>query len=50
MKTACFILAALLSTQAYAQKISASDIGGVFNGVLHALAEPAFEPLTESET
>src|SRR2546430_7829860 len=32
MKTACFILAALLSTQAYAQKISASDIGGVVSG------------------
>jgi streptogramin lyase len=32
MKTACFILAALLSTQAYAQKIGASDIGGVVTG------------------
>jgi hypothetical protein len=32
MKTACFILAALLSTHAYAQKIGASDIGGVVTG------------------
>jgi hypothetical protein len=32
MKTACFILAALLSTQAYAQKIGGADIGGVVTG------------------
>src|SRR3989454_3973648 len=32
MKTACFILAALLSAPSYAQKIGASDIGGVVNG------------------
>ena len=32
MKTACFILAALLSTHAYAQKIGASDIGGLVTG------------------
>src|SRR5438874_4164015 len=32
MKTACFILAALLSAPVYAQKIGASDIGGVVIG------------------
>jgi hypothetical protein len=32
MKTACFILAALLGTQAYAQKIGGADIGGVVSG------------------
>ncbi|HYR36883.1 MAG TPA: hypothetical protein VEQ87_21535 [Burkholderiales bacterium] len=32
MKTTCFILAVLLSTQVHAQKIGASDIGGVVTG------------------
>src|SRR5437667_12900472 len=32
MKTACFILVALLSAPSYAQKVGASDLGGVVNG------------------